>query len=135
MKKGFTLVELLAVILILGIVAIFAMPNICDVLNDSKENANLRSIEGYARSIKQEYYNQSMEGKTPVIDETFLSNVDKSGGDIACESISYSEEYDIIMNKCTLQNSDKVYCYADDQHYACDDSKFLEIIGAQNLPE
>lgn len=135
MEKAFTLVELLTVILILAIIAIFATPIIGDILSESKESANLRSIEGYARAIKQEYYNQSMDGITPTIDENFLSNIDKSGGDITCESISYSEEYDIIMNKCTLQNSDKEYCYADEQHYVCDDSKFLEIIGAQNLPE
>ena len=135
MKKGFTLVELLAVILILGIVAIFAMPIIGDVLNDSKENANLRSIEGYARSIKQEYYNQSMEGKTPVIDETFLSNVDKSGGDIACESIKYSDDYGVIMYKCKFSNTDKEYCYAKEKHYACDDSEFLGIYEWQSSPQ
>ena len=38
MKKGFTLVELLAVIIILGLLAIIAIPSIIGILNNEKEN-------------------------------------------------------------------------------------------------
>ena len=127
MKKGFTLIELLAVISLLAIVALIATPIILNVIDDSKESANLRSIEGYARAIKQEYYNQSMDGSIPVIDETFLSNVEKSGGDVVCENILYSTDNGVIMYKCKFPNTDKEYCYAKETHYACDDSEFLEI--------
>ncbi len=127
MKKGFTLIELLAVISLLAIVALIATPIILNVIDDSKESANLRSIEGYARAIKQEYYNQSMDGSIPVIDETFLSNVEKSGGDVVCENILYSTDNGVIMYKCKFENKDKEYCYANEKHYACDDSEFLGI--------
>ena len=36
-KKGFTLVELLAVIVILAVILIIAMPKISDVLKNSQE--------------------------------------------------------------------------------------------------
>ena len=39
MKKGFTLVEMLAVIIILGIIAVIAIPTIQGVLLESKNNA------------------------------------------------------------------------------------------------
>ncbi len=133
MKKGFTLIELLAVISLLAIVALIATPIILNVIDDSKESANLRSIEGYARAIKQEYYNQSMDGLTPIIDETFLSNVEKSGGDVVCENILYSSDNGAIMYKCKFKNKGKEYCYADEKHYACDDSEFLEIYEGQDL--
>ncbi|MGI6324539.1 MAG: type II secretion system protein [Bacilli bacterium] len=38
-KKGFTLVELLAVIVILGIILAIAIPNILNLINNSKEQA------------------------------------------------------------------------------------------------
>ena len=37
MKKGFTLVELLAVIVILGLIGLIAIPAVTNTLNDSKE--------------------------------------------------------------------------------------------------
>lgn len=39
MKKGFTLVELLVVIVILGLIAMVVYPAIVKVINDSKESA------------------------------------------------------------------------------------------------
>ena len=39
MKKGFTLVEMLAVIIILGIIAVITIPRIQDVLSESKNSA------------------------------------------------------------------------------------------------
>ena len=125
MKKGFTLIELLAVIIILAIIAIIATPIITDVIESSKESANLRSIEGYAKAVKQEYYNESLGGAKPTIDSTFLSNIDTGGGEVKCDSVLYNNG--TILYKCSVQNSEKKYCYANEQHYACDDPEFLDI--------
>ena len=46
-KKGFTLVELLAVIVILAIILVIAVPKIMDTI----ENAKLGAIESTARLI------------------------------------------------------------------------------------
>ena len=47
-NKGFTLVELLAVIIILGVVGLIAFPTITGIINDSKNKAydeQVRTIE------------------------------------------------------------------------------------------
>ena len=51
MKKGFTLVELLAVLTILAIVALIAIPMTINIINDSREAAAKRSIENYMTAV------------------------------------------------------------------------------------
>ena len=47
MKKGFTLVELLAVIVILAIIALIATPIVLSIVNDTKRSATIQSAEFY----------------------------------------------------------------------------------------
>ena len=129
MKKGFTLIELLATIVLLAIIALIATPAINNVIESSKESANQRSIEGYAAAVRNEYYNQQTGGGIPVIDDAFLSNVDTQGNEITCENVLYSDDYQVVLNKCTIADTtDKLYCYADGKHYTCDDEEFSSIL-------
>ena len=126
---GFTLIELLAVIIILAIIVVIATPIINNVIEDSKESANQRSIEGYAKAIKNEYYNQQATGIIPVIDEEFLSKVDTSGNEITCDSVSHTDEYGVVLYNCIIaEDTSKKYCYANDKHYQCDDNEYLTIL-------
>lgn len=57
MKKGFTLVELLGVIVILGLIAMIAIPTINSALNSSRDkayNEQVRTIEQSARTYMSE---------------------------------------------------------------------------------
>ena len=51
-SKGFTLVELLAVIVILSIIAIIAVPIVINIIEDSKKNSILRSAEMYMDAVE-----------------------------------------------------------------------------------
>ena len=51
-KKGFTLIELLAVIVILAIIALIATPIVLNIINESKESAQLRSAEMYLKGVE-----------------------------------------------------------------------------------
>ena len=53
MKKGFTLVELLAVIVILAIIALIATPVVINIINDSGKSSKLRSAEMYLDAVEQ----------------------------------------------------------------------------------
>ena len=53
MKKGFTLIELLAVIVILAIIALIATPLIMDVIETSKRNSSIESVNGILDAYEQ----------------------------------------------------------------------------------
>ena len=53
-KKGFTLVELLAVIVILAIIAIIATPIILGVIETAKKGAAEQSALGYIDAVEKQ---------------------------------------------------------------------------------
>lgn len=63
-KKGFTLVEIMAVIAIIAILAIVAMPNIVKSFNNSKENTFLSEAQGIYKSSTSQYVLDSTMGGT-----------------------------------------------------------------------
>ena len=63
MKKGFTLVELLAVIIIIGIIALITVPIVLSVIGSSKQKALQNSAYGLIESGKI-YYSNSLSKKS-----------------------------------------------------------------------
>ena len=62
-KKGFTLVELLAVIVILAVILIIAMPRISDVINNSKKSSFEATAKLIASQAEKKYTeNQVLDG-------------------------------------------------------------------------
>src|SRR5574344_2012382 len=55
MKKGFTLVELLAVIVILAVILVIAVPKITATINSTRKAAFESSIKMVAKSAEREY--------------------------------------------------------------------------------
>ena len=61
MKKGVTLIELLAVIVILAIIALIATPIVLNIINDAKESAVLRSADFYVDALENEIMLENMK--------------------------------------------------------------------------
>jgi len=79
MKKGFTLIELLAVIVILAIIALIATPIVLNIINDTKESAQLRSAEMYLDGVEQAIMRENMKG-------TFNPNIcNLKDGSLSCD--------------------------------------------------
>ncbi len=62
-KKGFTLVELLAVIAILAILVIIALPNVLKMFRDAKVNTFTREVQNIIRSAEDKYVSSSIGNK------------------------------------------------------------------------
>ena len=73
-KKGFTLVELLAVIAILAILVIIAMPNVLDMFNKAKKDAFETEVKTIIKTTEKQWISDSM-GK-PGVNETIYCRVD-----------------------------------------------------------
>ena len=63
-NKGFTLVELLAVIVILAIIALIATPIILNVINDAKKQAAKDSAHGYVDAVDKYIVSSELEDKS-----------------------------------------------------------------------
>ena len=59
-KKGFTLVELLAVIAILAILVIIALPNVLGMFRQAKENTFVEEVQKIYQTATTEYISGSM---------------------------------------------------------------------------
>ena len=63
-KKGFTLVELLAVIAILAILVILALPNVIGMFNNAKKDIFLTEAKTVYKEVARKYLTESMKGNS-----------------------------------------------------------------------
>ena len=70
-NKGFTLVELLAVIAILALLVIIALPNVLKMFNQAKKDTFLTESKNIYKEISKEYISETMKGnKINIISNT-----------------------------------------------------------------
>lgn len=83
-KKGFTLVELLAVIAILAILILVAMPGVIALYNNAKERSFKNEVETIKVELEKETFNSSLKGeKIPEVYSSFGENqLDMDGRDL-----------------------------------------------------
>jgi prepilin-type N-terminal cleavage/methylation domain-containing protein len=64
-KNGFTLVELLAVIVVLAIIMIIAIPAVLDIMTNAKKQAFVEAIDKYVTAVQTQYMADSGMGQIP----------------------------------------------------------------------
>ena len=91
-EKGFTLVELLAVIAILAILVIIALPNVLKMFNDSKKNSFLIEAKTIHSEVSRKYITEFMKGNKL----TYISSEDDTKLSMTGKELQY----------CVLLNDD-----------------------------
>ena len=89
-NKGFTLVELLAVIAILAILVIIALPNVLKMFNDAKKNSFLTEAKTVYSEVSKKYISESMKGNKL----TYISSKD----DTKLEMTGRDLQYCVLLN-------------------------------------
>ncbi len=112
MKRAFTLIELLAVIIILAIVALIATPIVINVVNSAKESARKSQLSLYADSIKlqltESYFKNNGKYNPRInLDD---DNLDSS---ITCKDVHYTKEDKILLEDCTVKGHNGNFWYVD----------------------
>ena len=122
-KKGFTLVELLAVIVILAIIALIAIPLIGNVIEKAKIGALESSVNGLVESANMYYANNTIKGET--VTETTFDFED--GEQVSTEKLEYKGK--VYNGKLILHaNGEVAVCIDDEEHYAYKNKDTDEIV-------
>lgn len=110
-KKGFTLVELLAIIVILGILLVISVPKILSVIENSEKNAFKSNVESLIKTVEMEYQNSSDMAEASYSFPESNLNVDgdkPSSGTIRVETDSNGNYMGIVVDE--LISSNRKWC-------------------------
>lgn len=124
-KKGFTLVELLAVIIIISVIALITVPVITDVLDDAEETTAKRSVDLFAKSFKAAVSESTLNGViiktgkfTTDDGHTFADlsgktlNVTYNGDAVKCSDIELYSDGNLYLSDCQVGDYElKNYIY------------------------
>ena len=96
-KKGFTLVELLAVIAILAILVIIALPNVLSMFRNAKQNTFTNEVQNLVKSAENKYLTNSMNNVSGEMCFDSKSNkLDMTGRDNIIYKIKLSDTGKLI---------------------------------------
>ena len=88
-NKGFTLVELLAVIAILALLVIIALPNVLKMFNQAKKDTFLTEAKTVYKEISKKYISETMRGNK-------ISNISNDNNKLELESNDL--KYNVKLN-------------------------------------
>ena len=97
MKRGFTLVELLAVIVILALVALITIPMVLSTVNSSSDSADRRSAENYRNAVKNAIAKENLSGRRSFPKQCSVIETGSDKGNLNC--IMPSGDSEIISIK------------------------------------
>ena len=99
-KNGFTIIELIAVLVIIVIIFLSATILVKKIVDKTRENARKRSIDAYGRAVELAASEYLLDNGSKVNDINLL-NVKYSGDPVACD-INVVYQNMAFLSKCTV---------------------------------
>lgn len=96
-KKGFTLVELLAVIVILAIIALIATPIILNIIKSAKKNAAIDSAYGYIDAVEKSIISSEMLENKIIIPDNFILETGVNDQELSKIKVKGTRPYYVYM--------------------------------------
>ena len=112
-KRGFTLVELLAVIVILAIIALIAVPVFLGIINNTKKSSDKEGVNLYTDTVEKAIQKKQMSDPNFMPDKCTI----KTDGNLECFSGTTSLGTVKVSMKGTKPSSGTIYITEDDVTY------------------
>ena len=100
-KNGFTLIELIAVLVILAILALIVTPLVMNIIRKAKISADRRSVDSYGRSVELAIATHLLDTGAFPTDLKNL-NVEYTGKTVSCNIMQMKENGGIYLSECTV---------------------------------
>ena len=113
-NKGFSAIEILAVIIILTIITLISVPIVLNVVNDQKKTQNRNAVDAYGRNIEiaLDRYSIKNDGRfTKKLDDLkdYLT-IDK---EVVCDIVKINDDGTVHLSKCSIDGekvlNDKIH--------------------------
>ena len=99
--KGFTLIELIAVLVIMAILALIVTPLVMSIIRKAKVSADKRSIDAYGRSIELAIAGYLLDnGSFPTSIEQLT--IEYSGDEVVCSTTQLNDDSSVYLADCTV---------------------------------
>ena len=113
-KKGFTLIELIAVLVIMAIIALIVTPLVMSIIRKARVSADKRSIDAYGRSIELAVASYLLDtGKFPT--DVSQLTIEYSGSEVVCETTQLNSDSSVYLTGCTVGGRSVDYAYGKDK--------------------
>ena len=114
-KKGFTLIELVAVLVIMAIIALIVTPLVMSIIRKAKIAADKRSVDAYGRSIELAIAGYLMDTGTFPTSISQLT-IEYSGDEVVCTTTQLKSDSSIYLAGCTVGGrSVEGYTYGEEE--------------------
>lgn len=106
-NKGFSLIELLAIVIIITIVALISIPIVLNAVNSKKASQYRKSIDDYGKTIEVafEKYKSEHDGLSTTDFETIKEYFDESNENVKCRTIKINNNGTVKITNCSVDNS------------------------------
>ena len=114
-KKAFTLIELIAVLVIMAILALIVTPLVMNIIRKARISADKRSVDVYGRSIELVIAGYLLDtGKFPT--EVSQLTIEYSGNQVVCSTTQINTDSSVYLAGCTVAGrSTGDYTYGSDK--------------------
>ena len=136
-KNGFTLVELLAVIIILALLSLVLTPIVTGIIKDARERTDIYSVEAHIENVNNSlllnsgvlFTSEKLTG-TYTFEGLNLTGF-PSDDSIRCGSYDVEQNVVVSASNCTIK--EKNYCYANKKASTCENVIAADDINALSL--
>ena len=114
-SNAFTLIELIATLVIIAIIALIATPLVMNIIRKARISADKRSIDAYGRSIELAISSHLLDtGKFATSIEQLT--IEYSGEEVVCETTQINPDSSVYLSGCKVNNRTVTnYTYGSDK--------------------